>query len=297
MSLLNELVAEMSAGATNRLFLPEHRQIELYTKRKSLDFAPPESPTGVPCQLLAGAIRAYMALECFLAPLGGGEEAPNSWTFYKGLPRVATADKLVAEIYRILRIARLVLPHPHGRVDVEDGVVKINGFVGRVALSLEITPVGLRLIESAVSYWLQSQSQPYPAAYVEAVLAEYYFDIVAEIRRFCDENRALFQFRRTRPFCRHFRFDCDNPKVKVVDDEIEIEIGPLHRDKARYPIDFFVILEGLLHIIPVEALSEGRIARSELAKWRANVADGVRLPAAFRARFGRDVVVAGQPMT
>ena len=179
---------------------------------------------------------------------------------------------------------KLVLFHPHGHVDLEDEIVKIGSVVGSAVLALDITPAGLTLLESAVAFIAAHERSPYPKPYVEALLAEYFFDIGAEIRRYSDEGRNLYQFRRAKPFSRHFRFDCDNAKFAFDGDQVVFDIGPLYRDTARHPIDFFVVIDAALHIVPVEALSEGRIARAELAKWRARLSDGERLPAEFRAR-------------
>jgi hypothetical protein len=78
---------------------------------------------------------------------------------------------------------------------------------------------------------------------------------------------------------------------------IVFEIGEHHRDKARFPIDFFVVVNNLLHIIPVEALTDGRLPKAELDLWTARTVDGVSLPSEFRMRFGRETMVVGLPMT
>ena len=81
---------------------------------------------------------------------------------------------------------------------------------------------------------------------------------------FADEDRVLYQFQRKHPFNRYFRFDCDNPKTRIGGDAMEIETGPGYRDTARYPIDFFIVHGDALHIVPVEALSEGKLPLAQL---------------------------------
>ena len=292
MTMPSLLLAE-PAGGQHRLSLPEYRQIELYSKRKTLSFAPPDPAPEVPVGQLAGLCRAYAGLDFLLCP----DEAKTTWQRYLALPRATRTDKLVAELYRVLRVARAVLFHPHGHVEMGDGIVKINGAIDMVALSLEITVAGLGLLESMVAWYAQSLRQPYPAAYVEAMLGQYFFDIVAEIKRFADEDRVLYQFRRKYAFARHYRFDCDNPKSREEDGKLVIEIGALHRDPVAHPIDFFVIHDGKLHIVPVEALTDGVLALDQLPEWRARLTDGISLPADFRQRFGREAMVVGQPMT
>ena len=296
MSLIGKISAAMAEAAPRRLALPEHRQIELYTRRKSLEFEAPDEDR-VPYAQLAGVVGAFHRLETLLAARHFDGEPRPSWAFYTALPRDTPGDKLASQLYRILRIVKLVLFDPHGHVDLDDGIVKIGAVIGGAVLTLDMTPAGLTLLESAVAFIAAHERSPYPKPYVEALLAEYFLDIGAEIKRYSDEGRNLYQFRRVRPFSRHFRFDCDNPKFAFDGDHAVFDIGPLYRDAARYPIDLFVVIGAALHIVPVEALSEGRIARADLGKWRARLSDGERLPAEFRARFAREAIAVNQPMT
>jgi len=292
MTVLHSLVGALAAGGGNRPSLPEYRQIELYTKKKSLSFAAPEPAPSLPLAAIAGTCRSFLALE---ALLGGGEQP--SWTTYLSLPRDTATGKLVAELYRIARVARRVACHPQGHVEVEGGVVRFNGAIDRVALSLEITEAGLALLDSATTYYLGALEEPYPEAYVEAMLTQYFSDLVGEIKRFADEDRVLYQFRQKYPFSRHFRFDCDNPRVAIGDGICRFEPGERYGDSARYPIDFYLILDNTLHIIPVEALSDFALPLADLPRWRARLSEGQTLPARFRPRFAREVMVVGQPMT
>lgn len=292
----HDLAAGLIAGPRNHLLLPEYRQIELYSKRKTLHFAEP-GPVPDFQDRVSGVCAAFMALDAFLKSQHFAGESGQAWERYLALPRASQLDKLVAEHYRILRVARAVAFHPHGHIEAESGIVKFNGAINRWALTLEITPVGLALLEFAVAYYLAWQRSPYPAAYAEAILAEYFLDISGEIKRFADEDRVLYQFQRKQPFNRHLRFDCDNPKTLVLGDVLEIETGPAHRAAALYPIDFFIVHDDALHIVPTEALDAGKLSLAQLERWRARLPDGVSLPAHFRWRFSRETQVIGQPMT
>jgi hypothetical protein len=294
--LPHDLAAGLVAGPHNRLMLPEYRQIELYSKRKTLHFAA-VAPAPEFQDRVTGVCAAFMALDAFLESRHFPGESGPSWQRYLSLPRSAMLDKLAAELYRVLRVARTVAFHPHGHIEAEDGIVKFNGAINRVSLTLEIAPAGLALLESAVAYYLGWQREPYPAAYAEAMLAEYFFDIAGEIKRFADEDRVLYQFQRKQPFNRHFRFDCDNPKTRSEGDALEVQTGPAYRDAALHPIDFFIVHADALHIVPAEALNAGRLPLAQLERWRARTPDGTALPASFRWRFSRETMVVGQPMT
>jgi hypothetical protein len=58
----------------------------------------------------------------------------------------------------------------------------------------------------------------------------------------------------------------------VVGDEVVFQIGT-HLLDSRRSIDFYVIVGGLLHIVPSEALQRDRIAVADLERWRARGAN------------------------
>lgn len=297
MGFMERLAADAAFGWPRRLALPEHRQVELYSRRKALSFLEDEPPPAVPLAAVAAVCRAALLMEAVLCARHPGAPGRSAWQTYLDLPKASRADKLAAELYRVGRVARTVAFHHHGHVEMREAIVRFNGAIDRVALSLEITVAGLDLIEAMTAYWLAAADGPYPEAYVEAVLAEYFCDLVGEIKRFSDEDRILYQFRRPKSFNRHLRFDCDNPRVAIADGILAFEIPAPHRDPARSPIDFFLVHDQTLHIVPVEATRDGRIALADLEKWRARAPDALSLPAAFRPRFAREVMVVGQPMT
>lgn len=280
--------------------VPEYRQIELYTKRKKLAFREASSAAagseGMPEPL--GPMAALMLLETYLDSADPELfDGKTSWAKYLALPRRSTTEKLVAEVFRILRIFRIAATHVQGRLEVRDGLVRAACNFKRCALALNITPAGLTLIESFVFCYLDSFHQPYGEAYVDAMLTQYFTDIVGEIHKFADEDRVLFQFRpKFDYFNRHFRLDCDNPRYEAEVDYFQFEISASYADSVRYPIDFFLPLDEGLHIIPVEALKNNRLPTADLPRWRARIGND-ELPSHFRMRFGRELMVVGLPMT
>lgn len=276
----------------------EYRQIELYSKKRKLEFLPPPATTDDPLPQLALARLAGQCLdEHFAAADPLLQEGKESWQRYLDLPRRNTGERVVAELYRILRIIRIASLHADAHREWRDGQFRLACNFKRCALSLNITPSGLEILAGAVACYLDSQRQPYPDAYVEALLLQYFFDLVGEIRKFADEDRVLYQFRQKYPyFNRHFRYDCDNPKFTHDETRLVLEIGNGQRDAARFPIDFYLPLGDHLHIVPVEALQERTIALADLAAWRIR-AGGNALPADFARRFSREEMIVGLPMT
>jgi hypothetical protein len=293
MTVLSETLSDFADRFGGRLALPEYRQIELYSKKKKLHYldeaaAPPVTGT-------LRSLLAYTLLEAHLESRDLALEGKNGWDKYLALPRQTTTEKLVAEVFRILRVLRTVFISPVGHLTIEHGLIKCSVTHNRCSLAVTLSRHGLTLLESVVVYYLESFRQPYSEAYVETMLMQYYTDIVGEINKFSDEDRVLYQFRQKITINRQLRLDCDSPKYKVYGEKIILEVGELYRDAARYPIDFFFTRDDLLYIVPAEALRGMAMDLSELGRWRART--GQALPAEFRERFGREPNVVGQPMT
>lgn len=297
MLFIDDIASDYAAHFGQRHHLPEYRQLELYSKKKKLSFA--EAKTVNPDQYRGGfsTSMAYAVLESLLVSQQAEIAELPSWKKYLALPKATGTEKVVAEVFRILRIYHLAWMLPAGRIEMDDGIVRMSSVFERCALSLNISPVGIELLESFVCYYLDSFHQPYSAAYVEAMLAQYFSDIVAEIKGFADEDRVLYQFRQTMPMNRHFRFDNDSPRYQVEDDMLMIDTGKMHANTDRYPLDFYLVFRDVLHIIPVEALKQGKIPLDQLSRWQSRAEEGLKLPERFRSRFGRVENVVGLPMT
>jgi hypothetical protein len=297
MKALNHLLDETRRHFGSAWSLPEYRQIELYTKRCKLPFA----VTGTELETQIDSIglhAAAMLLEAFLVRSDVElMEGMSSWEMYQALPKATAIEKMVAEIFRIFRIYRICAVHQDGHMELSEGLVRMSSTFKRCALSLNITPVGLRLLESFVYTYVNSFRQPYGEAYTELLLLQYFLDIVAEVRKFADQDRVLYQFRPRGFFNRYFRLDCDNPRYEFDDGRYRFEIGALYSDPVRYPIDFFVGIKDVMHIVPVEALKDGYLPEADLSRWQTREPYRTELPLEFRQRFGRETMVVGQPMT
>ncbi len=283
-------------GAAARL--PEHREIELYDKRKKLHFEEVQARETWLDERL-GAVRiATAALDDALEAADPMLcEGKTSWEKYLALPRTTATEKMAAEVYRTLRILRIAMTHTQGRIEVREGVIWFSCHFGRCALSVNLTPAGLDLLCGFVAYYIESFATPYSATYVEWMLGQYFTELMDEVKKFADEDRILFQFQQGVRVNRHLRLDCENPKLKRTDDGYAIEIGKRHQDANLYPIDFFCVIDERLYIVPAEALKDGTISHAALDAWLARTSDQMSLPADFRWRFARERMVIGQPMT
>lgn len=280
------------------VLLPEYRQIELYSKKKSLAIAEDAEAERVEATRTCAALSdAFGALDAALGDPLDDPDPMAAWRKYQRLDRSSAVGKLTAEAYRALRVFRAALTHETGRVETRNGLIKATATVEQTALSIRITKIGADLLDSFVAYRLGADRLPYSESYVTAMLCRYWSDISEEIRWYYDEDRVLFQFRDEFGLNRHFRFECDNPRFSVGADHIRFDLGEMYTDPLRYPIDLYVVINTQLHIIPVEALNAGRLALDQLPRWQARLPDGLTLPASYRLRFTREVMAQGLPMT
>ncbi len=280
------------------LLTPEYRQIELYSKKKVLPVA--EDAETELAEGTAEVIRltgTFQTLDAILGEAPAGDDPNDTWAKYLKLPKRHPMEKLAAEIYRALRPFHAGATHASGRIAIHNGMVKASSTIGHTALCIRMTRAGMVLLDSTVAYLLAAADSPYPEAYEVAMLTRYWGDCYDEIRWYYDEDRALFQFRDPLRMNRHYRFDCDNPKHELRGGKVVFEVGEIYRDIVRYPIDFYLHIDEVLYIVPVEALTDYTLPESDLPRWRARLPDGQTLPARWRPRFTREEMIPGLPMT
>jgi hypothetical protein len=262
--------------------LPEWRKIELYTNTsEALLFDPDASgPANHWNQApVMGALSAFMLLDAHLEcerPELAGLTARERFLAWR--PDTRTR-RLTAQVYRILKILRRGVSAPGARLASAERVFQVNYVETPFAFGLRVSFAGLELLSGFVALYLDFKRQPFPEAYVEAMLAAYYEDIVAELRYLSDEDGSVLHFRKRFAFNRHFRFQCCTARYALTAERLEIEIGERFADKREYPLDFFLMIEGEFHIIPCEALENGGLSREALAEWKARRPDpGEGLP-------------------
>ncbi|MGE4559948.1 MAG: hypothetical protein AB7E77_07095 [Desulfobulbus sp.] len=276
MNAFTEAAAVRLIRGTQGRRLPEYREIEMYTNASAIQLCEPEH-TGedngwnIP--------QAMDALEAF-SFLDGYWESVNPQ--FAGLPlgqRLSRLDptthtqRLMGQVYRILRILRQGVSAPDARIRTGKRIFRINYVAPPYAFALHISFAGLELLTATTVVYLNSFRQWLPAAYLEAMLAEYYEDAANEIKYLSDEIGSVQQFRKTMVFNRHHRLRCGSARYTLTADALEIDVGPRYANSFLYPIDFFLLVDGVFHIVPAEALEEGRLPRKQLVDWQ------VRMPA------------------
>jgi len=279
--------------------LTEHREIKLYSNGAGVQFL--RDDRGIPCDHpIPGALTpgvAFMLLDCYYESRDPGLEGKTVRERYLALPRGTRAEKLAAQVYRVLKLYHMALIHPAGVIEDSRGVIRAGCTERGTAFCLIVTKSGLALLEAFVTSFLNSFRRPHGEAYVEALLSQYYADITNEIKKFHDEDADVLRFRKKYEFNRYFRLDCGNPKYVIKDGQIVFEIADPFYNPQSYPIDFFVMVNEELHVIPVEALTDKKLSLSELPDWKARVIDGKSASSQLHLEFGYETVSNGGPMS
>lgn len=296
---LIDSITEYMARRTDHGSLPEHREIKLYSNSAGIRFMGDDRgiSRNLPIPGLLSTGVAFMLLDAFLESRNPGLEGKNPWERYQVLSGKSRTDKLVSQVYRMLRLFRMGLLHPGGIIEESRGAIRAGCTANATVYSLIITRSGLSLLESFVLCYLNSFRQPYGEAYVEALLSQYYSDITNELKKFHDEDADILRFRKKFEFNRHFRLDCGNPRYTARGARLAFEIMDSFNDPVRYPIDFFIMVDGELYIIPVEALIQKELPLEELASWKARVIDGKMGSSQLQLEFGYENLSDGGPMS
>lgn len=285
MSFAAAVARELLNGGSPRSASPEFRRIEFGTRRPVLNFADPEPFDRATVAEVAAVVRADAVLRSVLDGGQAWDIGSSSWERYARHPRATRAERVAGELVRRLRLVSAIALREGARAERRDALVYLGVDVGKEIYEIEITSAGLALLELAAHKLIEFRDTIYPEAWVEAYLMTLAGDITAEIAAFHDEDNVPQQFRPSIPFNRHARFDCENPRSRIVDGGLEIEIPEAYKNVAVFAIDFHTVVDEHPCVIPAEALENGRMPLSEVPRWRARTnADGA-YPDRFRRRF------------
>ena len=259
--LIAQWLAMQGRLGDGALLLPEQRELEMYTSKRRTGTSETmvDADARIRHELLPHVMPSWLTLQLVEASftLGDGThlEGMTSWQRYLALPRKSVAQKVIAESYRLLRIVRVSLQHPAGELKGTEQRIELGCNTNAYPLQLVISAVGLRLLDSLCHYYLRAQLQhDVGPAYLDAMVLAYFTDLVAELRGFEDEDRALCQFRPSVVLNRHWRLACRNPRYRVDEGYCLLQLGPRYADGQTHPIDFFIRLNECHYRVPMEAL-------------------------------------------
>ena len=191
---------------------------------------------------------------------------------YKLLPEKTTLDKVIKNTYLVEKIIRNAAVH-HQQIAKEKGLISLdykdkqgNTFV------LQIMQSAFELLNKLICNYIYLREFGYSAAYCGVLLTPMYNRAVDEILKIeaGDISRvdkvsykngcSRISFRRY--ICRKIPFEVQEKSLQILIDDSFIE------DKENTPIDFELIYEKKLYVVPVEELNQNkRIAFENLQKF------------------------------
>ncbi|MBM9614110.1 hypothetical protein JWJ90_07395 [Desulfobulbus rhabdoformis] len=269
-----EAGAERLTRNTQGRRLPEYRELEMYTNSSVIQLCDPECAeenNGWNIPQVMDALEAFSFLDGYwesVKPQFAG--LPPEQRFIRLEPRTQT-ERIMGQIYRILKIIRQGIAAPDVRIQTGRGLFKMNYVAPPYAFALHISFGGLEILTASIVVYLNSFRQWFPEAYLEAMLGQYYEDAANEIKYLSDEIGSVQQFRKKMFFNRHHRLRCGSARYSLTSDSLVIDVGPRYANSFLYPIDFFLQVDGIFHIIPAEALEEGKLPREQLADWQVRI--------------------------
>ena len=274
MDTLGIFLAQAFLRSTAKTHLPEIRKVELsYNARQGVSVLPflQTAPEAEPFPGFLAPLDIFGILNDYFVFLNPDFESISSWERYCKLPKTSRSEKILAEFYRILRVYFLVCTHQEGRIEEkpEEGLILLNLPETSVVYTAHLSPIALELLCSAVTYYLFSLKRPDPEAYVEAMLSSYYKDVADHISFFCDEGSNIYQFQMTFHMNRHLRLIGGNAPIQMDTEFVFFELEDFHQDALRYPIDIYFKIERQMYVVPVEALTNNKLPRIELERWKA----------------------------
>ena len=252
--------------------MPEHRQLEMYSRAAVLSFAD-AAASELPLAEIAGVCRAFTALD---AAIGAARARARGRILVAALPRAAT---------------------PHGRREADGRTVPraAAGLGRRVSIG--------RVTSSGRAAWsvstgcrdLDADDEDHAGRTDAAAIRR---DVLSRNARACRIRPPM-----SRRCCRSTtptssaRSGCSPTRTRASISSaascrstvISGSIATIRKrgwwtmrcrsrsarpiaTPQRFPIDFYVIHDGVLHIIPVEALTDGRLPLAQLADWRTPLA-------------------------
>ena len=293
-----DTVTEYLARTAANGNLPEHRDLKLYSNSSGYQLLGDDQgcPGDLPQPRLLDPLAAFTLLDSYFESRNPDLEGKTYRQRYLELPRADRIDKLVGQIYRLLRIYRMALLHPDGVIEQSRGYLRAACVTRGTAFNLILTKAGLTLAQDFVTCYFNLLRLPYGEAYREALLSQYYVDLATEVKKFHDEDADLMRFHNRYQFNRHVRFDCGSPKYVIQGERLVFELADSYCNPLRYPIDFFILVEDQLHIIPIEALQDKGLPLAELPRWREQKIDANQASAQWLLKFGHKTTSNGGPM-
>jgi hypothetical protein len=212
----------------------------------------------------------FMVFDSYIESKNQSLEGLSFRQKYISLPQNTNLEKIIAQIYRILKVCRNAIVHSMSSI-VNDGNCLLINYVNEKTgtnFRLKVSFKGIKIIKNFILNYLIYQKSRYSNLYKEYLFNSFYNDIIQEIYDFNDEDNKLVNID-SRSICRFIRYNCCTIKFTVDDDMIVFNIPDGFNDSIKYPIDIYIEYGKIKYIIPIEITNSLKsIKISELYMWK-----------------------------
>lgn len=194
------------------------------------------------------------------------------WGFhkkYKALPEKTNLDKVIKSTYLVEKIIRNAAVH-HQKITKEKGLILL-GYKDKQgnAFILQIMQSAYELLNKLICNYIYLLESGYSTAYCELVLAPMYNLAIEGILKIEADDTVSVEKVSCKNGCSRIlcrRYICRKIPFYVQGNSLQIDIDDSFvEDKESTPIDFELIYEGKLYVVPIEELNQNKtIAFEEL---------------------------------
>ena len=189
---------------------------------------------------------------------------------YLSLPKNNNLEKIVASVYKILKVYRNATVHHFSSIVTSDNLHIINYSFNGTNFKLEITNRGIKILKSFILCFFYYYESLFSDSYLESLFNGYYANVLGEIQEFNDEDgSSLIRFPDS--ICSN-RYDCDSIKYSISNGELVFRIPDKFNEHTEFPIDIKFTYNGKVHILPVEVLNgTKRINIDNVRLWETRI--------------------------
>ena len=186
---------------------------------------------------------------------------------YQNLPSSTCREIILKELYRIMKLIRNAVVHPHSSLYISDNTINISYNYKNTNFQLATGKLNLVYTLSV----LLVKYVGCEAKYIDGFLCGYYNEIFSNIR-ISDENGSSLHSLplQCSAFTKRIRNIVLDPEIYFRNNHIRITFFDLPEQETAYSTcDYLVSLNGQYYIVPEEILSQlnGLISRESLKDW------------------------------
>jgi hypothetical protein len=249
--------------------LPERDHLELKedgTSQISMCFFEYISMGQIPIPDILSTSIYFMVFDSYLESKNPNLEGESFRQKYLDLPKGNNMERIVASIYRILKVYRNATVHQMHSILHTASDIRIDYLFSKTNFKLEISNQGIKTLQEFILCFFQYCESIYSDSYLELLFNGFYLDILKEIKDFNDEDgNILLSFPGL--INRYQRSDCKIKNYSIHNNELDFHFPDKFYDSTKYSIDIFFEYNNREYIVPNEVLNGKKLTIEKINLW------------------------------